>query len=57
MSATAIIVIVVVLAIIAGGILTLRGSARTGMPERDVIERAKERARQMDAKDEEDGRD
>jgi hypothetical protein len=45
---TAIIVIVVVVAFVAGTILSLRRSARTGMPSRDVLERATRRARQLE---------
>jgi hypothetical protein len=43
----AIIIIVVVLAVLVGGLLSLRSSARTGMPGEDVIKRAKEREKQL----------
>ncbi len=46
---TAIVVIVVVLALLAGLIFSLRNSARNGMPSKDVLERATERSRQLDA--------
>jgi hypothetical protein len=53
---TAIIVIVVVLVVIIGGVLSLRGSARTGMPSKEVLDRASQRAREQDARDK-DGND
>jgi hypothetical protein len=48
---TAIIVLVVVIAFVAGTILSLRRSAKTGMPSRDVLERATRRARELEAKE------
>jgi hypothetical protein len=48
---TAIIIIVVVTAILAGTIMSLRGSARTGMPSEDVLKRATRRARELEAKE------
>jgi hypothetical protein len=52
----AIIIIAVVVAVLVGGLLTLRSSARTGMPGEDVLKRAKERAKQLEQseKNEED---
>ena len=50
----AIIIIVVVIAVLLGGILTLRSSGRTGMPSEDVLKRAAERARKQAAQDEAD---
>jgi hypothetical protein len=41
--------IVVVLGIIIGGVLALRASARTGMPSKDVLDRATRRAKQLDS--------
>jgi hypothetical protein len=43
----AIIIIVIVVGMLVGGLLTLRSSARTGMPSEDVIKRAKEREKQL----------
>jgi hypothetical protein len=45
-------VIAIVLALIVGLILTLRSSRNTGTPSPDVLERAKERERAQQAKDE-----
>ncbi|HVW67946.1 MAG TPA: DUF2897 family protein [Steroidobacteraceae bacterium] len=50
------VIIIVVLAIIAGGIFALRRNTRTGMPGEDVLERARQRARQMEERDKENGR-
>lgn len=50
---TAIIVSLVVIAVIAGGILSLLRSAKTGMPPRDVLDRATRRARELEARDKE----
>jgi hypothetical protein len=48
---TAIIVFLVVLGLVAGLILTLRNSAKTGLPPKDVLERATQRARELDARE------
>jgi hypothetical protein len=50
----AILIIGVVLAVLIGGLLTLRSSTRTGVPDADVLKRAAGRAREQDAKDEAD---
>jgi Protein of unknown function (DUF2897) len=49
-----IIIIVAVIAVLGGGLLTLRSSRRTGMPSDEVLKRAADRARQQAAKDEAD---
>jgi len=49
---TAIIVIVVVCALLAGTVLSLRRSATRGMPPPDVLKRATERARVLAAQEE-----
>jgi hypothetical protein len=49
-----IIIIVAVIAVLGGGLLTLRSSRRSGMPSDDVLKRAADRARQQAAKDEAD---
>jgi FtsZ-interacting cell division protein ZipA len=50
----AIIIIIVVIAILVGGMLTLRSSRNTGMPSEDVLKRATKRADEQAAKDEAD---
>jgi hypothetical protein len=47
-------IIAVVVAILVGGILTLRSSRNAGMPQQDVLDRAKQRGREQDAKDDKD---
>jgi hypothetical protein len=53
---TAIVVIIVLVALVAGTVLSLRASARTGMPAKDVLERATRRARELEAQEKEGGR-
>jgi len=50
----AIVIIILVIGSIVGGLLTLRYSGRTGVPGKDVLERASKRAREQDAADNED---
>ena len=47
----AVVVLIIVLAVVFGGMLALRTSRRTGMPSEDVLKRATERARHQAAKD------
>ena len=47
----AVVIFIIVLAILFGGMLALRSSRRTGMPDEDVLKRATERAREQAAKD------
>jgi Protein of unknown function (DUF2897) len=49
-----IIIFVVVIAVLGGGLLTLRSSRRSGMPSDDVLKRATDRAQEQAAKDEAD---
>jgi hypothetical protein len=51
-----VVLIAVLVALIVGTMMTLRTSARTGMPSRDVLERAKRRARELES-DEKDNAD
>jgi hypothetical protein len=53
---TALVVILIVVAILAGTIVTLRTTARQGLPSKDVMERAKQRTREQDARDESERR-
>ncbi len=48
----AIVIFVVVIAVLGGGLLTLRSSRRTGMPDGEVLKRASDRAREQAARDE-----
>jgi hypothetical protein len=51
---TAIVVFVVVCAFVVGTLFTLRTRAKTGMPSKDVLERATRRAKELEAQDEAD---
>jgi hypothetical protein len=51
----AVIIIVLVIGVLVGGLLTLRSSGRTGMPDDEVLKRAAKRAREQAAA--EDARD
>lgn len=48
----AVVIIIVVAAVLIGGMLALRSSRNTGMPSEEVLKRSAERARQQAAKDE-----
>lgn len=47
----AFIIIVIVLAILVGTIVSLRRSAKTGMPSQDVLKRTAQRARELEAQE------
>jgi FtsZ-interacting cell division protein ZipA len=50
----AIFIIIVVVAVLVGGLLALRSSRHTGMPSEDVLKRATKRADEQASKDEAD---
>jgi hypothetical protein len=50
----AIIIIVLAIAVIVGGLLTLRSSGRAGMPDADVLKRASKRAQDQAAAEKDD---
>ncbi|MEP6884003.1 MAG: DUF2897 family protein [Gammaproteobacteria bacterium] len=53
----AILIIVLAVGAIVGGLLTLRNSGRSGMPNDEVLKRATKHARELDAEDgDEEGR-
>lgn len=53
-TAAVVIIIVVVIALIVGTVVSLRSSAKTGMPSKDVLERATRHARELEAREKED---
>jgi hypothetical protein len=54
----ALLIILVVVAALIGGLFVLRGSTRAGMPDADVLDRAKQRARELaDAEKKDSNRD
>jgi hypothetical protein len=48
---TALIAIVIVVGLLVGTIWTLRSSAKTGLPSEDVLKRASQRARELEAQE------
>jgi len=48
---TAVIVGLIVVAIVAGTAISLRTTARTGMPSKEVLDRAAQRARELEARE------
>jgi Protein of unknown function (DUF2897) len=52
----AVFIILLVVALLIGGLLTLRRSGRTGMPDDAVLQRAAKRAREQAAEEDKDGR-
>lgn len=48
---TAVILSVVLVALVVGTMLSLRSSAKSGMPSRDVLERATRRARELESRE------
>ncbi len=51
---TALIVALIVIAILAGTVFTLRKTARMGMPSADVLERATRRSKELEAREKAD---
>jgi hypothetical protein len=49
---TALVLFLIVVAIVAGTIVTLRPTARQGLPSKDVMDRARQHTREQDARDE-----
>jgi len=43
------IIVILVVAALVGGLLTLRSSGRVGMPSEEVLKRAAQRARELEA--------
>jgi Protein of unknown function (DUF2897) len=50
----ALVIIIVVTAVLIGGLLALRSSRNAGMPTQDVLDRAKQREREQAAKDDQE---
>ena len=47
----AIIIILIVVALLVGTLMSLRRSAKTGMPSEDVLKRTTQRARELEAQE------
>ena len=48
---TTIVVVLIVVAVLAGTIITLRTTSRSGMPSKEVLDRATQRSRELDARE------
>jgi Protein of unknown function (DUF2897) len=48
---TVLIIVLIVVAIVAGTVFTLKTTARTGMPSKEVLERAARRSRELEARE------
>jgi len=53
----ALLIILLVVGVVVGGLLTLRSSRNVGMPDADVLERAKKRARELKDVEEKAGKE
>jgi DUF2897 family protein len=49
-----ILIVLIVIAVLVGGLFVLRTTARMGMPDQEVLKRAKERADQASASEDKD---
>ena len=54
---TALIIALIVIAAVIGTALTLRRTAHMGMPSKEVLERARRRSRELEAREERDRSD
>jgi hypothetical protein len=48
---TAIVVLLIVIAVLAGTVISLRTTARSGMPSKEVLDRATKRSRELEARE------
>jgi hypothetical protein len=53
----AIILLLIVIAVVAGILVTLRTTAKSGLPSKDVLDRAAQRARELEAREKADQAD
>jgi len=49
----AVVIGLIVIAVVAGTVVSLRTTARTGMPSKEVLERAAQRSRELEKRKEE----
>jgi hypothetical protein len=47
----AVVIGLIVIAVVAGTVVSLRTTARSGMPSKEVLERATQRSRELDARE------
>jgi Protein of unknown function (DUF2897) len=48
---TAVVILLVVIALVAGTVVSLRTTAKSGMPSKDVLDRATQRSRELEARE------
>jgi hypothetical protein len=48
---TAIVILLIVIALVAGTVISLRTTAKTGMPSKEVLDRATQRSREIEARE------
>lgn len=54
---TAIVVLLIVIAVLAGTVISLRTTARSGMPSKEVLDRATKRSRELEAREKDEQAD
>jgi len=48
---SAVVIGLIVVAVVAGTVISLRTTARTGMPPKEVLDRASQRSRELEARE------
>jgi hypothetical protein len=48
---TAIVILLIVIAVVAGTVVSLRTTAKSGMPSKEVLDRATQRSRELEARE------
>ena len=48
---TAIVILLIVIALVAGTVVSLRTTAKRGMPSKEVLDRATQRSRELEARE------
>jgi len=48
---TALVILLIVIALVAGTVVSLRTTAKSGMPSKEVLDRAAQRSRELEARE------
>jgi hypothetical protein len=48
---TAIVILLIVIALVAGTVVSLRTTSKSGMPSKEVLDRATQRSRELEARE------
>ena len=48
---TALVILLIVIALVAGTVVSLRTTAKSGMPSKEVLDRATQRSRELEARE------